>query len=101
MWRPTWSLRDLEGASSLSAGMEKRKSTRARLLEKVSHYGASLLSIPPSRHAQISAAVVAGLEFRTLRPRVVLTLPFQEIMAAEEAIEAARGFGRVALVMQE
>ena len=64
-------------------------------------HGVSLPNIPPHRDAQIMAAIVAGLERGTFRPRVALTFPFHDVIAAHKAIEAGRGSGGVALVMEE
>lgn len=67
----------------------------------LSLFGVSLPNIPPQRDQQIMAAIVAGLENGTLRPRVSSTFPLHDIIAAHQAVESGRGSGGVALLMAD
>ncbi len=66
----------------------------------LSIHGVSLPSILPGRDREIMAAICAGLENRTFRPRCALTFPLARAADAHRAIEAGRGSGGVALVME-
>jgi len=73
---------------------------RMAMSKESSIIGMSLLNTPPAEHAQVIAAVIAGLESGTLDPIVGTTLPLAEAPRAHDEVitHAAGSRGKIVLL---
>jgi NADPH2:quinone reductase len=74
---------------------------RALMTRDATILGMSLPNATAAEHVSINAALVAGLENRTLRPVVGQKMPLKDAAAAHRAVMEPGAYGKIVLLPQE